>query len=596
MSTIRRRAAAKRPVGAPATTSRPEAAKNRIPEPDRIPEPSRTPKPPRISLITLSLFQGLFAAAAEEMGATLQRAAHSPNITERLDHSCAIFDAKARLVAQAAHIPVHLGSMPRAVEAALEVGPLAPGDIVLLNDPFAGGTHLPDLTLVSGWFGEGLRGNGRASGAHRGGTPRALFYLASRAHHADVGGAAPGSLPIAREVYEEGLRIPPVFLVRGGEVQRDVLALLLANVRTADERRADLAAQQGAQRTGERRLTELAARVGAATLVAAADALLAATERRSRAALRRLPRGTWRASDVLDGDGLVPGEVPIRVALTVGGGRVRVDFTGSAPQTRGPVNAVAAVTRAAALYVVRCVLAEDIAVNDGLLRCIEVVAPAGSVVNPLPPAAVGAGNVETSQRIVDVVFRAFAKALPDRVPAASNGTMNNLLIGGIDPRTGRPFAYYETLGGGHGAGPGWHGESAMQAHMTNTRNTPIEALEHAYPLHAVTTRIRRGSGGKGAFRGGEGIERALELCADARVTVIAERRARGPWGLAGGADGQPGVTTVQVGATRARKRVVPAKFTFDLSKGMVLTVASPGGGGFGRVPAAKLSRRRTRRG
>ena len=532
--------------------------------------------------VQLSLFQGLFAAAAEEMGATLQRAAHSPNITERLDHSCAIFDSHARLVAQAAHIPVHLGSMPRAVEAALEVGPLGPGDIVLLNDPFAGGTHLPDLTLVSGAFLDGAR--------------KAHFYVASRAHHADVGGAAPGSLPIAREVYEEGLRIPPVFLVRGGVVQRDVLALLLANVRTADERRADLAAQQGAQATGERRLQELAARVGAATLVRAAAALLEATERRSRAALRRLPRGTWRAQDVLDGDGLVPGEVRIRAALTLGGGRARVDFTGSAPQTRGPVNAVAAVTRAATLYVVRCVLAEDIAVNDGLLRCIEVIAPAGSVVNPLPPAAVGAGNVETSQRIVDTVFRAFAQALPGRVPAASNGTMNNLLIGGTDPRTGRAFAYYETLGGGHGAGPSWDGESAMQAHMTNTRNTPIETLEHAYPVHAVATRIRRGSGGKGRHCGGDGIERTLEMRADVRVTVISERRARGPWGLAGGESGQPGITQVREQGTRGGVRTLPAKFTFDLAKGTVLTVASPGGGGFGRAATSKPSRRPLRRG
>ncbi len=562
--------------------SRPEVAKNRH----------------SMDAVQLSLFQGLFAAAAEEMGATLQRAAHSPNITERLDHSCAIFDRDARLVAQAAHIPVHLGSMPRAVEAALEVGPLEPGDIVLLNDPFAGGTHLPDLTLVSGAFlDEKILASGRAArGSVRGAAPRAHFYLASRAHHADVGGAAPGSLPIAREVYEEGLRIPPVFLVRGGVVQRDVMALLLANVRTADERRADLAAQQGAQATGERRLRELAARVGAATLVQAADALLAATERRSRAALRRLPRGTWRAQDVLDGDGLVPGEVRIRATLTIGGGRARVDFTGSAPQTRGPVNAVAAVTRAATLYVVRCVLAEDIAVNDGLLRCIEVIAPAGSVVNPLPPAAVGAGNVETSQRIVDTVMRAFAKALPGRVPAASNGTMNNLLIGGTDPRTGRAFAYYETLGGGHGAGPSWDGESAMQAHMTNTRNTPIETLEHAYPVHAVATRIRRGSGGKGLHTGGDGIERALEMRADVRVTVISERRARGPWGLAGGESGQCGVTQVREGGTQAKPRTLPAKFTFDLRTGDVLTVASPGGGGYGRPRAPKSSRRPVRRG
>jgi N-methylhydantoinase B len=507
----------------------------------------------------------LFTAVAEEMGATLMRAAHSPNITERLDHSCAVFDARARLVAQAAHIPVHLGSMPRAVEAALALAPFAPGDVVLLNDPFAGGTHLPDLTLVSPVFLPGRREPG--------------FFVASRAHHADVGGAAPGSLPIAREVYEEGVRIPPVFVRRAGRDEPGVLALLFANVRTPDERRADLAAQVGAQVNGARRLAELAARDGAAKWERAAGALLDATERHARAALRRLPRGTWRFEDALDDDGLGNGPLPIRVALTLGGGRVRADFTGTAPQAAGPVNAVRAVTTAAVLYVVRCVLGEDVAVNDGLLRTLEVVATAGSLVDPRPPAAVGAGNVETSQRIVDAVWGAFARALPGRMPAASSGTMNNLLIGGHDPRRGRPFAYYETLAGGHGGGPAGPGESAMQAHMTNTRNTPIESLEHAWPLRVAALRVRRGSGGRGRHPGGDGVERAIELLAPARVTVIAERRARGPWGLAGGGEGAPGATAI---ATGRRSRKMPGKFTEALPAGAVVRVKSPGGGGWGR--------------
>lgn len=534
--------------------------------------------------VALALHQGLLAACAEEMGAVLMRAAHSPNITERLDFSCAVFDARARLVAQAAHIPVHLGSMPLAVEAARSLGPFRPGDVVLLNDPFAGGTHLPDLTLVSPVF---------LTRAPRGAQGRARWpecFVASRAHHADVGGAAPGSLPLAREVYEEGFRIPPVFLRRGERVSTDVVALLLANVRTPVERWADLAAQLGAQDTGVRRLRQAAARSGSARFVAASSAVLEATERRARAALGRLPRGAWRFRDVLDGDGLGAADLPIAVTLRLDGRRAILDFAGTARQARGPVNAVLPVTRAASLYALRCVLGEDIAVNDGLLRVLEVRAPEGSLVNPRSPAAVGAGNVETSQRIVDVVLGAFARALPARVPAASTGTMHNLLLGGTDPRTDRPFAYYETLGGGHGAGLGWDGASAMQAHMTNTRNTSIEVLEHACPVRLLGARVRRGTGGKGRWRGGDGIERTLELRAEARVTVIAERHARGPWGLAGGRAGAPGATLVRRSASSPRRRM-PSKFTVDLPKGAVLTVASPGGGGWGRAASARPSRR-----
>jgi len=534
----------------------------------------------RFDAIELALSQSLFASCAEEMGVTLMRTAHSPNIKERLDHSCAVFDGAGRLVAQAAHIPVHLGSLPGAVEAALRIGPFRPGDVVLLNDPFAGGTHLPDLTMVSPVF------LGRSS--------KPEFLVASRAHHADVGGAAPGSMPLAREVYEEGLRVPPVFLARAGRVEEDVLKLVLANVRTPEERRADLDAQRGAQRTGERRLWELArrgGRRGAADLQRAARALQDLAERGVRRRIASLPRGVFRFEDALDDDGLGSGPVRIAVALTLAGRSLRADFTGSSPQTPGPVNAVASVTRAATYYAVRCVLG-DLPVNDGTFRPIEVFAPSGTVVNPRPPAAVSAGNVETSQRIVDVVLGALALALPDRVPAASSGTMNNLLIGGTDPTTGRPFAYYETLAGGHGAGPGWSGESAMQAHMTNTRNTPVEALEHAYPLRVRETRIRSGSGGAGRWRGGEGIVRSLELRAPARVTVISERRARGPYGLAGGAPGRAGINRVRP-AGRSSDRRMPSKFQADLDAGAVVTIASPGGGGFGR-PRGR-ARRRVRR-
>jgi N-methylhydantoinase B len=540
------------------------------------------------------------------MGVTLMRAAHSPNIKERLDHSCAVFDARGRLVAQAAHIPVHLGSLPRAVEAALALGPFRAGDTVILNDPFAGGTHLPDVTLVSPVFLEPERG--------RPGRPPD-FFVASRAHHADIGGGAPGSMPLSREVFEEGLRIPPVFLQRGGRVQRDVLELLLANVRTPGERRADLAAQLGAQTTGARRLAEFARRAahaghgGREELVRAAWALMDHAERVVRAELAGLPRGRWHFADALDDDGLRPVPVRIAVTLTLAPGRVRLDFAGSSAQVSGPVNTVEPVTRAACAYVLRCVLGSGWPVNEGAFRPLEIVAPAGTVVNALPPAAVSAGNVETSQRIVDVVLGAFARALPGCIPAASCGTMNNLLVGGRDPRTGEPFAYYETLGGGHGAGPGWDGASALQVHMTNTRNTPIEAMEHAYPLRVLETRIRRrgratalpdaagvrpasGRGGRGSTRGGDGILRSLELLGDARVTLITERRSRRPYGLAGGSPGGPGENRVRASAGARSSRRLPGKVQLDLRAGAVVTVVSPGGGGYGRPRPRAGSRAR----
>jgi len=529
----------------------------------------------RTDPVTLALDQGLFAACAEEMGTTLMATAHSPNITERLDFSCAIFDRRARLVAQAAHIPVHLGSMPAAAEAALALAPFAPGDTVILNDPFAGGTHLPDITLVTPVFLEGTR--------------QPDFFVASRAHHADVGGAAAGSMPLVREVYGEGLRIPPVRLARGGRIEPDVLNLVLANVRTPDERRADLAAQLGAQTTGARRLADLARRRSAAALRESAAALIRHGARTMRAALARLPHGSWRFEDALDDDGLGGGPVRIAARLTIARGALTVDFAGTRAQVAAPINAVLPVTHAAVSYVVRLALGRALPMNDGAFRAVRVIAPRGSVVNARPPAAVAAGNVETSQRIVDTVMGVFARALPDRMPAASYGTMSNLLIGGWDVRRDAPFAYYETLGGGHGAGPGWDGASAMQAHMTNTRNTPVESLEHAYPLRVRSMRIRRGSGGRGRWRGGDGIVREIELLERSSVTVMSDRRVRAPYGLAGGAPGSTGVNTIR-GARRERR--MPGKFNVDLDAGTMLTVASPGGGGYGRAKRSVRSKRR----
>ncbi len=516
--------------------------------------------------VELALYAGLFSACAAEMGLSLERSAHSPNIKERLDHSCALFDRHGRLVAQAAHIPVHLGSLPQAVEAAIAACRPGSGDVVLLNDPFAGGTHLPDLTCVS------------ALSLSAGSAPD--WYFATRAHHADVGGAAPGSMPLAREIYEEGLRLPPVLLVRQGRIVADVWRLVLANVRTPREREGDLRAQLAAHATGEARLREWARRRGGGVLRRAAAELIEHGERRVRAQLAHLPRGRFRFFDWLDDDGRGGPPVRIAAAVTLAGSRARVDFTGSSPQVPGPVNAPLVVTRAATHYAFLCLMGEGTPVNHGALRPIEVMAPAGTVVNPRPPAACSAGNVETSQRIVDVVLGALARACPDRVPAASSGTMNNLLMGGTDPRIGEAFTYYETLAGGHGAGPAWNGASGMQAHMTNTRNTPVEALEHAYPLRVRTTRLREGSGGRGRFRGGQGVVREVELLAPARVSVVAERRRFAPYGLRGGAAGRRGQNALRL--PHGRWRLLPGKFQLDLPKGSVVRLASPGGGGFGR--------------
>lgn len=519
--------------------------------------------------IQLEIFKHLFSAAAEEMGSVLRKSSYSPNIKERRDFSCALFDSRGRLVAQAAHIPVHLGAMPLSVAAAVEAfgDDLAPGDLIVLNDPFRGGTHLPDITMVSPVFAGGA--------AHE---PPLLGFTASRAHHADVGGMTPGSMPVAREIYQEGLIIPPVRLMRAGRMDSGLLDLILANVRTPQERLGDLQAQIAANRRGEERLLALVARYGRPQVIEAMAELLAYTERTTRRLLTSLPDGTYRFEDCLDDDGVGGEPVPLRVAVTVCGDSAVVDFSGSAPQQAGSVNAVYAITLSAVYYVFRCLLGLDVPDNAGCLAPIEVIAPPGTVVNALPPAAVAGGNVETSQRIVDVLLGALAQACPDKVPAASQGTMNNVTIGGTLPGNEGSFAYYETIGGGMGARPGADGPSAVHSHMTNTLNTPVEALEYAYPLRVLRYEIRRGSGGAGKFRGGDGIRRDVQVLTDCRVTLLTERRRRGPYGLAGGSPGQPGENILM---REGHEMPLPGKGTFELKAGDVLSLRTPGGGGYG---------------
>ncbi|MGA9303786.1 MAG: hydantoinase B/oxoprolinase family protein [Candidatus Sulfotelmatobacter sp.] len=525
--------------------------------------------------IELEIFKNLYHSIAEEMGAALRRTAFSPNIKERRDYSCAVFDSAGEVIAMGDHMPVHLGSMPMSVRAAIAACEMAPGDVVMLNDPFRGGTHLPDITLVAPVY---VKPRRRARPA----SPD--FYVASRAHHADVGGAYAGSMGLCREIYQEGFRIPPVRIMRAGVMERDVLALLLNNVRTPEEREGDLGAQIAACHTGAGRLQEVCARYGIDRAQSAARELLRYAEELMRSFLLRVPAGTYRAEDFLDNDGI--SDPPIKIAVTVRvaeqpSGRVlTVDFTGSDPQVEGSVNAVEAITYSACFYVFRCLLADDVPATAGLMRPIRVIAPEGSVVNARPPAAVAGGNVETSQRIVDVLLRALAQAIPDRIPAAASGTMNNLTIGGIDPRTGQPFAYYETIAGGMGARPGKSGVSGVHTHMTNSLNSPAEALEYAYPLRVRHYSLRSGSGGGGSHRGGDGIIREIEVLTDCEVTLLADRRLRGPWGLAGGEAGAPGKTC----AIRSGGSVeeMPGKFSTRLEKGERIRIESPGGGGWGR--------------
>jgi N-methylhydantoinase B len=596
--------------------------------------------------IELEVFKNIYHSIAEEMGAALRRTSFSPNIKERRDYSCAVFDSEGQVIAMGDHMPVHLGSMPMSVLAAIRHSVLEPGDIVMLNDPFQGGTHLPDITLVMPVYvsrdvilsaAPSSRGElaakskdpdpkdkasaRRKSRLHKSSNTLPDFYVASRAHHADVGGTYPGSMGPCHEIYQEGFRIPPVKIVRAGKIVPDVLALLLNNVRTPEEREGDLGAQIAACQTGERRLVEVCKRYGLRRAQKAAAGLLEYSEELMRAFLATVPPGRYHAEDFLDDDGV--NAEPIRIAVTI---RIRqvskgfshpersqpirsadrrpeskgpylspnspidhtitIDFSGSDPQVRGAINAVEAITFSACFYVFRCLLAEDVPATAGLMRPIRVIAPPGTVVNARPPAAVAGGNVETSQRIVDVLLRALSQALPDRIPAAAAGTMNNLTIGGMDsrdiaPSAGQPFAYYETIAGGMGARPTKDGVSGVHTHMTNSLNTPAEALETAYPVRLHRYSLRANSGGRGRHKGGDGIVREIEVLTDAQVTLLSDRRTRGPYGLAGGSDGAPGRTVIT--HLDGSKQEIPGKASVRLRAGEKVRVESPGGGGWGKA-------------
>jgi N-methylhydantoinase B len=510
-----------------------------------------------IDVVTLEVARNRLAAIADEMGVVLRRTAYSPNIKERADCSAAVFVPSGEMLAQAEHIPVHLGSMPASVAAVLDAygESMEPGMQYAVNDPYHGGTHLNDLTLVRP--------------VHLGRVR--IGWVANRAHHADVGGEAPGSMPAhAVDVDQEGHRVAPMPAVRNGEWLESFTEPFLAATRTPAERLGDLSAQLGANEAGATRLVELAEALGVGQYELVVNALLDYGERRMRAAIGALPDGRFVFQDAMEWQ---EHDLPVVVAVTIDGAELAADFSGTSPQIAGNINAVSAVTRSCLYYAVRVATDPTIPTNGGCYRPLQLHAPTGSLVNARPPAAVAAGNVETSQRIADTLLGALAQAAPDRVPAAGQGTMNNVLIGNDD------FAYYETLGGGQGGRPGRPGQSGIHTGMTNTKNTPIESLEAHYPFRVLRYGLRSGSGGTGRYPGGEGIEREIEFLADASVSLMGERRRNQPWGLAGGGPGAVGEDwLIQRDGSRER---LPGKTTVDVRRGDRLLVLTPGGGGWG---------------
>ncbi len=549
--------------------------------------------------ILLEVFKNRFTSICEEMGVTLNRTAFSPNIKERRDFSCALFDADGSMIAQAAHIPVHLGSMPMSVRAAIEAVEFEEGDMVMLNDPYKGGTHLPDITIVAPVFirealppekhdarGKKLEGNNhreikeeKVGSSHGKKMPKPQFFVANRAHHADVGGMTAGSMPLSSSLFQEGVIIPPLKIIKKGQRDNDLMTLFLSNVRTPQEREGDFAAQIMSNLTGIRRIQELVKKYGLPKMKRYATSLMDYSEIITRNKIAAIPDGVYEFQDQLDDDGKGTENIHINVILTISKDRATLDFRDSHAQVTGSVNAVYSITMSAVIYAFRTLIKENIPFNAGCFKPITVITQKGTIVDALFPAAVAGGNVETSQRVVDTVLGALEKALPGQIPAASQGTMNNLTVGGLDQRTHTPFAYYETLGGGMGATATSHGENAVHSHMTNTLNTPVEALEYSYPFLVTEYSIRKNSGGKGRFSGGDGMVREMRMLSDAEMTVLSERRVHPPHGIDGGASGGCGRNYV---IRNGKKEIMPGKFHAELKKGDILRIETPGGGGYGK--------------
>lgn len=516
-----------------------------------------------LSPFELEIFRNILSSIAEEMGMILVRAAFSPNIKERRDLSCAIFESTGDMIAQAAHIPVHLGSMSFSVKAVLEQLDMRDGDIFILNDPFRGGTHLPDVTCIAPVFID----------------KKPEFFVAARAHHADIGGSTPGSMPLASSIFEEGIIIPPSKLYDKGRLARSLLTKIIHASRDPEEREGDFRAQVGALRLGTKRIKEIAEKYSLKIVKEAGTELLNYSERIMRTVISDIPDGVHEFQDYLDSDGIGTKNIRIKTSVKIRGEEAIVDFSGSSKEVKGSLNAPLSVTTAAVMYVFQCLAPQDLPFNSGPLRVIKIIANKGTILNARFPAAVSAGNVETSQRIVDVLFGALSKAIPKRIQAASAGTMNNFAFGGKDPMTKKIFAYYETIAGGMGGRYEKAGVSAVQTHMTNTLNTPIEALERELPIRIDAYSIRTGSGGSGKYKGGNGITREYKFLSDARVTLITERRKFAPYGVHGG---KPGTKGRNILIKNNKLTVLPAKVSFNVKKGDRLRIETPGGGGWGK--------------
>jgi N-methylhydantoinase B/oxoprolinase/acetone carboxylase alpha subunit len=512
--------------------------------------------------IELEIFKSIFISICQEMGVTLQRTSFSPNIKERRDYSCAIFNSQGEAVALGDHMPVHLGSMPSSVKSALDNVTLYPEDCIILNDPFHGGTHLPDITIISPIFIDNQ--------------DKPTYIVANRAHHADVGGISPGSMPISTEIFQEGIIIPPVKLLNRGTLNKDLVHFILSNVRTPEEREGDIWAQIAANKIGERRLLEITKKYGMQKVLLYMSELQNYTERIARKIIKEIPDGQYQFTDFMDDDGIDSEPVKVAVQIKIKDDNAEIDFSESSSQVKGCINAVHAITLSAVAYVFRCIIPLDIPFNSGIFRPLKLITPKNSIVNASFPSAVAGGNVETSQRIVDVLLGALAQALPGMIPAASSGTMNNVTIGGIDPRTNKPFAYYETISGGMGARLGLNGLSGVHTHMTNSLNTPIEAIEHATPIRIQRYILRNHSGGNGKYCGGEGVIREYEFLTDCEFTILSDRRKLSPYGLRGGASGKPGKNVV---ITPEGEKTLPSKTNITIAKGWKIQIQTPGGGG-----------------
>ncbi|MCD6319883.1 MAG: hydantoinase B/oxoprolinase family protein [Candidatus Desulfofervidaceae bacterium] len=514
--------------------------------------------------VELEIFNKILSSIAEEMGIVLRRSAFSPNIRERRDFSCAIFDTQGEMVAQASHIPVHLGAMPLTIQELLPQFDWQAGDVVITNDPFQGGTHLPDITLIKPVFIEN----------------KLSFFLINRAHHADIGGKHPGSMAVTTHIDEEGILIYPRKLLSQGKSDKTFFEDLLGQLRNPLERKGDFEAQLASLNRGERRIQEIARRYGLKKLNVMAQALKDYSEKAMRHILAGLPQGVFTFTDYLDDDGIEAKDIPLAVRIEIKNTTVTVDLRQSSPQVKGSVNAPRAVTQAAVYYVFLCLLKTngEYPINHGCFRPLEILTTSGTVVDARYPAAVAAGNVETSQRVVDTILGALAQVMPKAIPAASCGSMNNIAIGGIHPQTNKAFTYYETIGGGMGARPTKDGLSGIHTHMTNTLNTPIEALEHDYPFMVESYRLRKGSGGVGLFKGGDGLVRSYYFLSPVSVTILSERRRHAPYGLCGGKPGRRGENIL---IRNGQECLLPGKVNLAVEPGDKLIIHTPGGGGWG---------------